>query len=125
MPGLPEWMGMRWDDDRRTTRVTITPELFNQAGRVAGPVTFALIDYGMGSTLWPHTDEEESIATLNIAITYLRAARDGELVCRTTLDRRTRTNAALRSEVVHEPSGELIATAVGTYAIFRASTKPS
>jgi acyl-coenzyme A thioesterase PaaI-like protein len=48
-----------------------------------------------------------------------REHREGDVVCRTQLDRRTRTNAALRSEVVHEDSGKLLATAVGTYAIFR------
>jgi acyl-CoA thioesterase len=121
---LTKWVGVRWDDTT-TTRITVRPEHMNRAGRLSGAVTFTLIDYGMGSTLWPHTTDEEAIATLNISITYLRAAHDGELVCRSTLDRRTRTNAALRSEVVHEPSGELVATAVGTYAIFRARTNPS
>jgi acyl-coenzyme A thioesterase PaaI-like protein len=106
--------------------VTVRPELLNQGGILSGVVAFTLIDYGMGSTLWPHTSEAESIATPGISITYLRTARAGDLVCRSTLDRRTRSNAALRSEVAHEGTGELIATAVGTYAIFtRAKTKPS
>ena len=124
---LTKWIGVRWDDPE-TTRVTVRPELMNQGGLLSGVVAFTLIDYGMGSTLWPHTTEDEMIATLNIAITYLRTAREGDVVCRTQLDRRTRTNAALRSEVVHEASGDLIATAVGSYAIFsrtRANTNPS
>lgn len=111
-------MGVRWDDPT-TTRVTVRPDLMNQGGLLSGVVAFTLIDYGMGSTLWPHTAEDEMVATLNIAITYLRTAREGDVVCTSQLDRRTRTNAALRSEVVHEDSGEIIATAVGTYAIFR------
>ena len=122
--GLTEWIGVRWDD-ATTTRVTVRPELMNRGGRLSGVVAFTLVDYAMGSTLWPHTSDEERIATLNIAITYLRGVTDGELVCRCLLDRRTRTNAALRGEVVHEPSGDLIATAVGTYAIFLAKTNPS
>ena len=71
----------------------------------------------MASALIEHMTDEERCATLNIAITYLRTAREGDIVCRTTLDRRGATNAALRSEVVHE-DGDVLATAVGTYAIF-------
>lgn len=115
--GLTEWMGLRFDD-AETVRLTIRDELINPAGLLSGVVAYALVDYGMGAALWPHTAEAEGIATLGISITYLTTAREGDVVCRTTLDRRSRTNAALRSEVVHEPSGTLLATAVGTYAIF-------
>jgi uncharacterized protein (TIGR00369 family) len=118
MDSLTDWIGVRWDDNR-TTRVTVRPELINRGGILSGVVAFTLIDYGMGSTLWPETTEEEKIATLGISITYLRAAREGdEIVCRSVLDRRTRSTAALRSEVSRESDGELIATAVGTYSIF-------
>jgi acyl-coenzyme A thioesterase PaaI-like protein len=71
----------------------------------------------MGSTLWKETTDDEAIATINISINYVRTAVEGEAVCSTTLDRRNRTNAVLRSEVRHS-DGELIATAIGTYAIF-------
>jgi uncharacterized protein (TIGR00369 family) len=114
---LTSWVGVRWDDPT-TTRVTVRPELMNQGGILSGIVAYTLIDYGMGSTLWPHTTDEESVATVNISISYLRAVREGELICRSQLDRRTRSTAALRSEVHEETSGELIATAIGTYAIF-------
>ena len=124
MDSLTDWMGLRWDA-HGVTRVTLGPQLLNRNGVAAGPIAFTLIDYSMGSALWPHTTDEENIATLNISITYLRGAREGELVCTSTVDRRTRTNAALRSEVVQEETGELVATAVGTYAIFKAKTKPS
>ena len=109
---------MGWDD-AQTTRVTARPELMNAAGHLSGVIAFTLIDYGMGSALWPHTTEAEGIATINISISYLRRAQPGgELVCRSKLDRRTRATAALRSEVVQEETGEVVATAIGTYAIF-------
>ena len=63
-------------------------------------VTFALVDYCMGSTLWAQTTEEERIATISISINYIQTATEGEIVCRTTLDRRNRTDggdAAARS----------------------------
>lgn len=114
--GLTRWLGLRWED-ARTVRLTVRDELINPAGLLSGVVAYALVDYSMGSALWEHTTGEEGIATLSIAITYLRTATAGEIVCRTDLDRRTRTNAALRSEVADD-DGRLLATAVGTYAIF-------
>ena len=39
------------------------------------------------------------------------------MICETTLDRRNRTAATMRSEVRHE-DGRLMATAIGSYAIF-------
>src|SRR3712207_1146102 len=107
---------MRWEDPR-TVRLTIRPELINLGGLLSGVVAYALVDYSMGSALWVETEEDEAIATLSISITYLRTAREGDVVCRTELDRRTRTNAALRSEVF-DAEDRLLATAVGTYAIF-------
>jgi 1,4-dihydroxy-2-naphthoyl-CoA hydrolase len=116
--GVSGFMGMRWDS-AETVRLDIRPELINAAGLLSGVVTYALVDYCMGSTLWPHTTEEEHIATLNISINYIQTATEGEIVCTTELDRRNRTNAVLRSEVRHE-DGRLLVTAIGSYAIFPA-----
>jgi acyl-CoA thioesterase len=116
LDGVTDWLGLRWEDPQ-TVRLAIRPELINAGGLLSGVVAYAMVDYSMGSALWVETTDEESIATLTIAITYLRTATEGEIVCRSALDRRTRTNAALRSEVAAE-DGRLLATAVGTYAIF-------
>jgi len=114
--GVSGFMGMRWDSPD-TVRLAIRPELINAGGLLSGVVTYALVDYCMGSTLWPHTDEDERIATLNISINYIQTAVEGEIVCTTQLDRRNRTNSVLRSEVRHE-DGRLLVTAIGSYAIF-------
>jgi len=116
LDGVTSFLGIRWQDPG-TVRLTVRPDLINAGGLLSGVVAYALVDYSMGSALWVHTSDEESIATLSISITYLRTATEGEIVCRTELDRRTRTNAALRSEVADE-DGRLLATATGTYAIF-------
>lgn len=118
LDGVSGFMGMRWDS-ADTVRLEIRPELINGAGLLSGVVTYALVDYCMGSTLWPHTSEEEHVATLNISINYIQTATEGEIVCKTELDRRNRTNAVLRSEVRHA-DGRLLVTAIGSYAIFLA-----
>jgi 1,4-dihydroxy-2-naphthoyl-CoA hydrolase len=120
--GVSGFMGMRWDSSD-TVRLDIRPELINAAGLLSGVVTYALVDYCMGSTLWPHTTKDEHIATLNISINYIQTATEGEIVCTTELDRRNRTNAVLRSEVRHE-DGRLLVTAIGSYAIFPARRRP-
>jgi uncharacterized protein (TIGR00369 family) len=113
---VSRWFGIRWDDPE-TSRLTIRPDLINAGGLLSGVATYALVDYTMGSALWAQTGEEESIATLNIAINYVQTATEGDVLCTTQVDRRNRTTAVLRSEVRHE-DGRLIATAIGSYAIF-------
>jgi uncharacterized protein (TIGR00369 family) len=109
-------MGLRWEDPQ-TVRLTIRPELINGGGLLSGVVTYAMVDYCMGSTLWVQTTKDERIATISISINYIQTATEGEIACRTTLDRRNRTNAVMRSEVRHE-DGRLLVTAIGSYTIF-------
>jgi 1,4-dihydroxy-2-naphthoyl-CoA hydrolase len=120
--GVSGFMGMHWYS-ADTVRLEIRPELINAGGLLSGVVTYALIDYCMGSTLWAQTTEEEHIATINIAINYIQTALQGEIVCKCTLDRRNRSNAVLRGEVHHE-DGRLLVTAVGSYTIFPARRRP-
>jgi uncharacterized protein (TIGR00369 family) len=115
LDGVTSFMGLRWDDPQ-TVRLTIRPELINNGGLLSGVVTYALVDYCMGSTLWAQTTEQERIATISIAINYIQTATKGEIVCRTELDRRNRTVGILKSEVRHE-DGRLLVTAVGSYSI--------
>lgn len=114
---LTSWLGFHWRDED-TLAVEVAPHLMNPGGRVLGPVGFTLVDYSMGATLFREITEDEGIATINIAINYMDSATAGEIRCTSTLDRRTRSNAALRSEVRHE-DGRLLYTALGTFAIFR------
>jgi uncharacterized protein (TIGR00369 family) len=114
--GVSRFFGILWED-ANTARLTIRPELINAGGMLSGVATYALVDYTMGSALWKETAEEEAIATINISINYVRTAVEGDALCSTSVDRRNRTSAVLRSEVRHE-DGDLLATAIGTYSIF-------
>jgi 1,4-dihydroxy-2-naphthoyl-CoA hydrolase len=114
--GVTSFMGIRWEDPQ-TVRLTIRPELINAGGLLSGVATYALVDYCMGSTLWAQTTPQERIATINISVNYVQTATEGDVICRTTLDRRNRRTAVMRSEVVHE-DGRLLVTAIGSYTIF-------
>lgn len=115
--GVSDFFGIRWRHANEV-HLTIRPELINAGGLLSGVATYAMVDYCMGSTLWKETSEEEAIATISISINYVQTATDGDVVCTTALDRRNRTNAVLSSEVRHE-DGRLIATAIGSYSIFK------
>jgi acyl-CoA thioesterase len=114
--GVSKFFGMRWES-ADVVRMPVRPDLINAAGLLSGAATYALVDYCMGSTLWRETSEDEAIATISIAINYVATATEGEVVCRTTLDRRNRRLAVLRSEVTAEDA-RLLATAIGSYTIF-------
>ena len=116
LDGVSSFMGIRWAD-AQTVRLQIRPELINAGGLLSGVVTYAMVDYCMGSTLWVETTAEERIATISISINYIQTATEGELICHSVLDRRNRSNAVMRSEVHHE-DGRLLVTAIGSYAIF-------
>ena len=121
--GISRFLGMRWEH-ADTVRLTIRDDLINAAGLLSGAVTYALVDYCMGSTLWKQTTDEESIATVNISINYVATATEGEIVCQTQLDRRNRRLAVLRSEVTAD-DGRLLATAIGSYTIFPRRNPPA
>ena len=116
LDGVSKFMGIRWDSPT-VSRLTIRPELINMGGLLSGVVAYALVDYTMGSALWAQTSDEESIATINIAINYVQTATEGDIVCSTVLDRRNRRTAVMRSEVHHD-DGRVLATAIGSYSIF-------
>lgn len=112
------YLGLRWDD-AATVRLTLRPELVNDAGLMLGPVGFALVDYAMGSGLWEQTTEDENIATVHIAINFIQSASEGEVVCRARVDRRNRRVAVLSAEIHHE-DGRLLANAIGSFSIYPA-----
>ena len=115
--GVSKWFGIRWVHANEV-HLTIRDELINAGGMLSGVVGYAMVDYCMGSTLWKQTSEDEAIATIGISINYVQTATEGDVVCTTELDRRNRSNAVLRSEVRHD-DGRLLATAIGSYSIFK------
>jgi len=116
LDGVTAFMGLRWEDPE-TVWLEIRPELINRGGLLSGVATYAMVDYCMGSALWAQTKPEERIATISISINYIQTATEGEVVCRSTVDRRNRRIAVLRSEIHHE-DGRLLVTAIGSYSIF-------
>lgn len=114
-----KFIGLR-REEAGVTRLTIRPTLLNGQGLLLGPVGFAVVDFSMASALWAHCSPEEVIATINVSLNFVQSASAGGIVCRATLDRRNRHTAALSGQVHHE-DGRLLITAVGSFAIRRAT----
>lgn len=115
---MSAFLGLRWED-HETVRMRVRPELINRGGLLSGVATYGMVDYGMGTALWAQTSDAEHIATIGISINYVQTALEGDVVCRTRLDRRNRTIAVLSSEV-RDQDGRLLVTAIGSYSIFPA-----
>lgn len=114
--GVTGFLGLHWEDYDRV-RLGVRDELINPAGLLSGAVTYAMVDYCMGSTLWKERESGERIATISISINYVQTVRSGDVVCTSRVDRRNDRIAVLSSEVRDEDD-RLIATAIGSYAIF-------
>lgn len=114
--GVTDFLGMRFPA-YGVTEIDVRDEFMNRAGLVSGGVVFSLLDYAMGTALWEHIDETEMIATTNISINYLRSVGAGTIIATAKVDRRNSRNASLRAEV-RDATDELLATAVGSFAIF-------
>jgi len=110
-----DYLGLTWAGPDEV-RLKIRPDLVNNIGRLLGPVGFALVDYGMGAAVWNELQESEAAATVNVGINFVDTATDGEIACRSRVDRRTRRAAATSCELRHE-DGRLLATAIGSFAI--------
>jgi acyl-coenzyme A thioesterase PaaI-like protein len=123
LDGIVAFLGLRWDDPQ-TVRLTVRPDLINRGGLLSGVATYAMVDYCMGSTLWAQTTPEERIATITLSINYIATATEGEVICRTELDRRNRSVGILKS-TVQSDDGRLLVTAIGSYAIFKRKPAPS
>jgi uncharacterized protein (TIGR00369 family) len=113
---LTRWLGLRWERADRVL-LELRPELLNPVGLLAGPVTYAMVDYCMGSTLWRERSPDEAVATIGISINHVRSATRGEIACEARLERRNDRVAVLGAEVRDE-QGRLLATAIGSFSIF-------
>lgn len=115
--GVSRFFALEWESAERM-RLEIREDLINAGGLLSGVATYALVDYSMGSALWAQTADDERIATISISMNYVQTATEGAIVCESQVDRRNRQGAVLRSEVRHE-DGRLLATAIGSYTIFK------
>jgi len=95
----------------------VNDNLFNPNGVLHGGVAYSMADTGMGGALHSILAADETCATIEINIVYLKAVTAGALVCNTKLLRKGRNIGVLESDVENE--GQLVAKALGTFSILK------
>ena len=95
----------------------VREELLNPARYLHGGVMYAMADTGMGAAIFPELADDESCATVEIKMSYLRPVAQGTLTCATTMIQKGKTLAVFESELKN--GGKVVAKALGTYMIFK------
>lgn len=103
-----------------STRIqfTATEQLTNVVGVVQGGFLAAMLDDTLGPALMTVLEPYEFCPTLEIKVSFLRAARPGRLVGEGRVVHRTRTIAFLEG-VLFDAAGEPVAAATSTVRIQR------
>ncbi|MBI5650636.1 MAG: PaaI family thioesterase [Chloroflexi bacterium] len=97
--------------------LNVRADLLNPNHLLHGGVMYSMADTGMGGALFSCLDEGENCATVEIKMNYLKPVKDGALTCATRVIQRGKTLATLESEIRNNE--QLVAIALGTYAIFK------
>jgi len=104
------------------TEITITDSHLNPYGTLHGGVVYSLVDTGVGGALSTLLEEGERCSTVEIKINYIRSLGSGRLFCETRVLHQGRTIAFLESTVKNQED-KLVATATGTFNIFKLSPR--
>ena len=110
---------VRCEDGCSQCILKVEEQLLNPQRVLHGGVIYSMADSGMGGALYSCMEQDELCATVEIKISYFKAVTSGTLTCNTRILHRTRTLAALESEIIDDSN--LIAKATGTYSIFKES----
>jgi acyl-CoA thioesterase len=104
------------------SELNITASLLNPYDTVHGGVVYSLADTGMGGALSTCLEEDERCSTIEIKINYLKSVRSGKLTCDTKVFHKGKNIAFLES-VVQDHQNRPVATATGTFNIFKISNR--
>ncbi len=128
-PGQNEWsphahaLGFEVVDvakDTATLKVPFRDDLIGdpETGVIAGGVVMALLDHVCGHAVMMALDTLTNIATLDLRIDYMRAAKPGQSVtARADCYKKTRSIAFVRASAWDLESGDPVATAQAAFMI--------
>ena len=100
------------------SELNITDSLLNPYDTLHGGVVYSMADTGMGGALSTCLEEDERCSTLEIKINYLKSMRSGGLICDTKVLHKGKNIAFLESSV-KDHDDRIVATATGTFYIFK------
>lgn len=101
-------------------RFDARPQFCNGMGNVQGGFLAAMLDDSMGPALFTQLDDGQFAPTLEMKVSFLRAAAPGPIIGEGRVAHRTRNVAFLEGTLSTE-SGDVIATASATARILASS----
>ena len=104
------------------TELSITDGHLNPYGTLHGGVVYSLADSGMGGALSTLLEDDERCSTIEIKINYLTFMKSGRLICHTKVIHKGKNIAFLES-AIKNLEDKLVATATGTFNIFKTTEK--
>lgn len=113
-------LGLRLEEfgkGRVVVRLPFSPGTSREGGVISGQALAALADTTMVCALWAGFGEQKPLATVDLHVTYLRAAKEEDLLAVAEVVK-TGRSISFAKVVVASPSNpdKPVATAVGTFA---------
>jgi uncharacterized protein (TIGR00369 family) len=128
LPAFFGYLGMTVlsaEADEVSVRMTVPQGLYSPYGMVHGGAVAALIDTAFGIAVACQLDPGGRTATHELNINYISFSRGPTLLCRARVLRLGQAVASVEGDVISEPSGALIAKALGTFGVFRTRQRPA
>ena len=119
MPAAAEllgWEALLIEPGHIRVRYTARESFYNPMGRVQGGFLAAMLDDAMGPALFTLLEEGQFAPTLEMKVSFLRAARAGTLIADGRVVHKGRSIAFVGGELRTE-DGQLVATSTATLRI--------
>lgn len=119
MPGCVRALGIDVESlghNRATLRMPASEAACREGGIFAGQAIAALADSAMCFALWCDGRGRRPVATVDLHVTFMRAIGKESLLANAEVVRSGRTLSFARVNLVGAESGQVAATAVGTFA---------
>ena len=114
--GLLQIVVEKLGENEATLSMPVSDAACREGGIFAGQAIAALADSSMCCALWCDGRGRRPVATVDLHVTYMRAVGNESLLARAKVVRSGRTLSFATVQLVGSESGQLAATAVGTFA---------
>ena len=115
--GFIEDMGIErgpFGDGKSVLWIEVGPQHMSPTKTVHGAVLYGLADTTMGSAIWTLLSDGETCATISCSIDYLRAVREGKIVCEAEVVSKGRRTAMARA-IIRDAAGDPVAQASASF----------
>lgn len=107
-----------------SARIEVQPKHLNPHGALHGAVLFAMVDTAMGAATMSLLGNGQLCASIDVQLRFCKPIFTGTLLATATVAQQGKRVVHLQANV-HNPDGELVAFASGSFAVIGLSTPQS